>query len=250
MSRRDLRPLSKEAARRIEWVKAQHEIKIREAMLAWHTEGLNSNHAPPMLTSEQQAHLQNLLVEMSVQLGEREGREYLAVMPPPQQFEMDIHHLMESVACEARERWKLLIVEFRLEECQSESVDPDSVVYGRVREMLRPSADLLIRDAWTAHKDRLQAEFDFGPADDVSAEPAYTLASVSARAVAAPSATLSHRIEQLRIDKGMSVEQLALEAGVDKKTILGITKKRRHAMPFTLKKLADALGVSASELLE
>ena len=204
-----------------------------------------------MITREQQSHLQGLVIEMAVQLGETEGREYLAVVPLPQQFEVEIHHLMEAIAGEARERWKFLTAEFHLDTAWGgECADPDDVVYRGVRETLRPSARRLIRDAWSAHEQRLQAEFDFGTADEGAAKPAYAVASVSAHAAAACSSTLSHKIEHLRIDKGMSVEQLALEAGVDKKTILGITKKRRHAMPFTLKKLADALGVSASELAD
>ena len=73
MSRRDLRPLSKESAKKIEWIKARQEVKIQNAMLAWHADGSKSKDSPPMITREQQSHLQGLVIEMAVQLGETEG---------------------------------------------------------------------------------------------------------------------------------------------------------------------------------
>jgi hypothetical protein len=46
----------------------------------------------------------------------------------------------------------------------------------------------------------------------------------------------------------MSVEQLALDAHLDKKTVVGVLHGRHSATPNTLKKLADVLGVAASKL--
>ena len=46
----------------------------------------------------------------------------------------------------------------------------------------------------------------------------------------------------------MTIETLALEADVDKKTVIRIIRKGKGATPCTLKKLADALGVAASDL--
>jgi len=55
--------------------------------------------------------------------------------------------------------------------------------------------------------------------------------------------TLGQKVDRLRIDKGMTIEELALDAGVDKKTVLRITSKGKCTTPATLKKLADALGL-------
>lgn len=117
----------------------------------------------------------------------------------------------------------------------------------QVRDALKPVARRLIRDAWSAHKKRLEAE---------CARP------VEERGKGTPQTPLVHtppgkrfrlelvaqNIDRLRIDKGMSVEELAVEARLDKKTVAALVAGRRHARINTVKKLADALGVKASEL--
>ena len=157
--RSDLGPLSKESVTRIEWVRAQHEVTIRRVLLDWHTQAERVTARPPTLTMQQQTELQALLVAMSVQLGETEGRERLSATPGPTQFEFEIHCLMEMVACEARDRWKSLTSEFHLEaSAEGLYADAERGIYCRVQELLRSPFDRLILQAWSAREKRLQAE--------------------------------------------------------------------------------------------
>lgn len=55
------------------------------------------------------------------------------------------------------------------------------------------------------------------------------------------------RLEQLRIDRGMTARALAAAAGVSHQTVLNIEEGKPAHAP-TLKKLADALEVPASQL--
>ena len=251
MTRSELRPLTKESETRIEWARAQHEVKIRSAFLNWHTEAEKASTRPPTLTAHQQSDLQALLVARSVQLGETEGRERLSATPSPSQFETEIHCLVEMVADEARDRWKSLTSGFHLE-ASTEGVyaDAERGVYSRVRELLRSPSDRLILQAWTAYEKRLQAECEAdGQMDPLSPAPeADTVPGPAISDVRAPtdhSETLGQKVERLRLDKGITLEELAQQAGVNKKTVLRITNKGN---PGTLKKLADVLGVAASYL--
>ena len=254
MTRADLRPLSEKSETRIEWVRARHEVKIRSAFLNWHTEAEKASARPPTLTSQQQSELQALLVSRSVQLGEEEGRERLSTTPIPNQFEIEIQCLVEIVACEARDRWKSLTSAFHLE-ASAEGVytDAERGICCRVQELLRSPSDRLILQAWSAYEERLQAECEGdGRLAPLSATPPADAGPgpvvPGSRVPADRSETLGQKVERLRIDKGMTLETLALEAGVDKKTVLRITNKGKRANPCTLKKLADALGVAASDL--
>jgi transcriptional regulator with XRE-family HTH domain len=56
------------------------------------------------------------------------------------------------------------------------------------------------------------------------------------------------RLKVLRVDKGWSIRQLAEYAGVSQTTVWKIEHGGR-ANARTLKKLGDALGVRASELM-
>jgi DNA-binding Xre family transcriptional regulator len=192
--------------------------------------------------------LQALLVARSVQLGEAEGRERLVLTPDPSQFENEIHGLVEIVSAEARDRWKSLTSTFHLE-ASTDGVyaDAERGVSSRVQEALRSSSDRLILDAWAAYEKRLQAECESTGSEVPSAASAEGDLS-HPRPANGSSETLGQKVDRLRLDKGMSIEKLALEAGVDKKTVLRITHKGKRATPATLKKLADALGVAASSL--
>jgi transcriptional regulator with XRE-family HTH domain len=57
------------------------------------------------------------------------------------------------------------------------------------------------------------------------------------------------KIQMLRIDKGLTQRALAKEAGISNTSLWKI-EKGGGASPPTLKKIADVLGVRASELLE
>jgi transcriptional regulator with XRE-family HTH domain len=57
-----------------------------------------------------------------------------------------------------------------------------------------------------------------------------------------------YKLKMLRVDKGWSIRQLAEEAGVSQTTVWKI-EHGGGANAATLKKLGDALGVRASELL-
>lgn len=249
MTRSDMGPLPKESETRIEWVRAQHEVKIRSAFLNWHADKASAR--PPTLTAQQQSELQTLLVARSVQLGETEGRERLSATPGPSQFETEIHCLVEMVADEARDRWKSLTSGFHLE-ASTEGVyaDAERGVYSRVRELLRSPSDRLILQAWTAYEKRLEAECESGPQLNPP-RPTPDADTGPGPAVRVPtdhSETLGEKVERLRLDKGITLEELAQQAGVNKKTVLRITNKGKRANPGTLKKLADVLGVAASYL--
>ncbi len=58
------------------------------------------------------------------------------------------------------------------------------------------------------------------------------------------------RLKQLRIKKGLSQARLAASAELDPSTVNQIERGAREASPSTLRKLADALGVSLYELME
>jgi transcriptional regulator with XRE-family HTH domain len=57
------------------------------------------------------------------------------------------------------------------------------------------------------------------------------------------------KLRRLRVDAGYSQRELARRAGVAPGTIWKIEQGRR-ATPATLKRLADVLGVKASDLLK
>jgi len=250
MTRSEMQPLPKESETRIEWVRARHEVKIRSAFLSWQTDTHKPNIRPPTLSAQQQSELQALLVARSVQLGEAEGRERLALTSDPGQFENEIHGLVEIVSAEARDRWKSLTSTFHLE-ASTDGVyaDAERSVCSRVQEELRSSSDRLILDAWAAYEKLLQAECESTrPKVSIVAAPGGESVISNPRPANGPGETLGQKVDRLRLDKGMSIEKLALEAGVDKKTVLRITHKGKRATPATLKKLADALGVAASSL--
>jgi transcriptional regulator with XRE-family HTH domain len=56
------------------------------------------------------------------------------------------------------------------------------------------------------------------------------------------------KLQELRIDKGWSLRQLAEAAGIHRNTLWKI-EHGGNATPATLKKLGDVLGVRASELV-
>jgi hypothetical protein len=158
MTRADLRSLPKESEKRIELVRARHEVKIREAFQNWRREKRGTR--PSSLTAQQQSELQALLVARSVELGEAEGRERLSVvLDDPSQLEIETHSLEEIFADEARDRWKSLTSGFHLEpSLEGVYADAERGVYSRVRELLRASFDDLMLEAWSAHEKRLEAE--------------------------------------------------------------------------------------------
>ena len=57
------------------------------------------------------------------------------------------------------------------------------------------------------------------------------------------------KLRQMRIDQGLSQRQLALKAGLSPGAVT-VVEQRRRARPETLKKIADVLGVRASELVK
>ncbi|MBM3744568.1 MAG: helix-turn-helix transcriptional regulator [Acidobacteria bacterium] len=241
---------------RIELVRARHEVKIRSAFLNWQTEAQRAGARQPALTAEQQSELQDLLVARAVHLAEAESQERLSTTPVPHQFENEIRCVVESVAHEARDRWKFLTGAFHLEaSAEGLYVDAERAIFCRVQELLRSPSDRVILQAWSAHEKRLQAKCEVdGRTTSVDAIPPENAAPgpsrPPSRVAAARPGTLGQKVERLRINKGMTIETLALEAGVDKKTVLRIINSGRRAHPSTLKKLSNALGVAASDLTD
>jgi transcriptional regulator with XRE-family HTH domain len=61
---------------------------------------------------------------------------------------------------------------------------------------------------------------------------------------------LSRNLRQLRQDKGLSQEQFAFEAKIHRTYISDLERGARNPTIMILEKLAKALGVSASQLIE
>ena len=57
------------------------------------------------------------------------------------------------------------------------------------------------------------------------------------------------RLRELRHEKGLSQEELALQCGLDRSYVGQIERGERNLSLENIHKLADALGVPASELL-
>lgn len=58
------------------------------------------------------------------------------------------------------------------------------------------------------------------------------------------------RVRELQLERGWSLKELASRAGVTEKTLIDMEHERHPARPKTMKKVADALGVSVGELKE
>jgi ribosome-binding protein aMBF1 (putative translation factor) len=64
-----------------------------------------------------------------------------------------------------------------------------------------------------------------------------------------PSPSFGSRLHTARMERGWSMDELANASGVRKCLIVGYEKHGKSAHPDTMKKLADALGLTVSELL-
>lgn len=62
--------------------------------------------------------------------------------------------------------------------------------------------------------------------------------------------SLGQRIRLLRMSKGLSQEQLALESNLDRTYVSEVERGRRNISALNLNKLSHALNVSLSELLK
>jgi transcriptional regulator with XRE-family HTH domain len=62
-------------------------------------------------------------------------------------------------------------------------------------------------------------------------------------------AALGAAVRQLRAERGLSQERLALESGLDRTYVGGIERGERNPSYSSLLRLADALGVRLSELI-
>jgi len=63
-------------------------------------------------------------------------------------------------------------------------------------------------------------------------------------------AALGEAIRRARIEAGVSQEKLALDAGIDRSYMGGIERGEHNVAIINLVKIATALGVRLSELLE
>lgn len=57
------------------------------------------------------------------------------------------------------------------------------------------------------------------------------------------------RIRELREKRGMSMDDLGAECGIERNTVFRIEKGKVNTTVSTLKAIAEGLGVSVSELL-
>ena len=60
---------------------------------------------------------------------------------------------------------------------------------------------------------------------------------------------LGHVIRDLRTSAGLSQEELSLKSGVHRNYIGGVERAERRPTVMTVSRLADALGVRASDVL-
>lgn len=61
---------------------------------------------------------------------------------------------------------------------------------------------------------------------------------------------LAMNVRRLRVERGASQERLAVDSGVDRAYVGGIERQTENPTIDVLDKLADALGVEVSALLE
>jgi len=59
----------------------------------------------------------------------------------------------------------------------------------------------------------------------------------------------ARRMREVRLDKGLSQEALAHDAGLDRTYISGCERRLRNPSLISIEKIANALDVPASELL-
>ena len=62
--------------------------------------------------------------------------------------------------------------------------------------------------------------------------------------------TLGQRIKELRIEKGISQEKFALSISMDRTYFASVEAGRRNISICNIKKIADGLGVSLSDLFK
>lgn len=63
-------------------------------------------------------------------------------------------------------------------------------------------------------------------------------------------AELGARIKELRNQKGLSQEKFALDIGMDRTYFASVEAGKRNIAIINIKKIADGLGVTLSELFE
>ena len=63
-------------------------------------------------------------------------------------------------------------------------------------------------------------------------------------------ADLGKRIRELRQQTGLSQEKFALKIGMDRTYFASVEAGKRNIAIFNIKKIADGLGVTLSELFE
>ena len=63
-------------------------------------------------------------------------------------------------------------------------------------------------------------------------------------------AELGKKIKQLRMKKGLSQEKFALEIGMDRTYFASVEAGKRNISICNIKKIADGLEISLSELFE
>jgi DNA-binding Xre family transcriptional regulator len=252
MSRGDLCLLPEDAQTRVELVKLDHLEEIREVMRDWHKTRPKSRGSPPKLTYKQQKELFDRVVAMGIHLGQTEGAEYLAVVSLPEEFEPDVHKLMAAIACEAQELFDQLMAEFCVVHCRKGHGDLRLAVHHRVRDELQATIDDLIITAVQAHKQRLRARWAGPSQEDGAPAPAESrLGALPVRGRSQDRRELiAHKVESLRIARGMTIDGLAHKAGVDRKTLSSVIHCQHDATATTLASLAGALSVSVDDLLK
>jgi transcriptional regulator with XRE-family HTH domain len=62
-------------------------------------------------------------------------------------------------------------------------------------------------------------------------------------------AELGNRIKELRKDKGLSQQQLATEADLDRSYISAVENGKQNVSFATIKGISDALGIGLSDLI-
>ena len=61
---------------------------------------------------------------------------------------------------------------------------------------------------------------------------------------------IGNRVKELRLEKGLSQEKLALKIGMDRTYYASVEKGRRNIALQNIKKIADGLEVSLSDLFK
>jgi DNA-binding XRE family transcriptional regulator len=219
--------LPKDAQLRLQLIRARHETTLQQILVDLMEKDRGSE---LRLTSAEASQLMRSTMNMAVELGEEEARERLVLKGRPVEFN---HHCNEILHAAGRTA-ELLWLDSLERLGREADIEIPKEMHRLIRTKLRQTLQRLILQAWSNEEKRLAAEVS-----------PHTLQFVDRKG--GTSTVLAENFRRLREARGLSVEALAIEVDLDKKTIQRIERGEQPSR-VTLKKLARAFGKSITEL--